>query len=138
MAVLVAAANVTLAASDDVDPRTFDAWAGADGRQRGDQRLHHRGRLPREDSLARRRTIAARGRQPARSDAGARDRQGNTISNDNRRATQEAEIIATTVPPTNDREAAMVATLVPGNYTAVVRGNDDTVGLALLEGYILP
>jgi hypothetical protein len=32
----------------------------------------------------------------------------------------------------------MVATLVPGNYTAVVRGNDDTVGLALLEGYILP
>jgi hypothetical protein len=65
------------------------------------------------------------------------DGQGNTISNDNWRATQEAEITATTVPPTNDREAAIVATLVPGNYTAVVRGKDDTTGVALVEGYNL-
>ena len=65
------------------------------------------------------------------------DSNGATISNDNWRATQEAEIIATTVPPTNDREAAIVATLVPGAYTAVVRGKDDTVGVALVEGYNL-
>ena len=65
------------------------------------------------------------------------DGNGATISNDNWRATQEAEIIATTVPPTNDREAAIVATLVPGAYTAVVRGKDDTVGVALVEGYNL-
>ena len=65
------------------------------------------------------------------------DGQGNTISNDNWRATQEAEIIATSVPPTNDREAAIVATLLPGNYTAVVRGKDDTIGVALVEGYNL-
>ena len=65
------------------------------------------------------------------------DGQGNTISNDNWRATQEAEIIATTVPPANDREAAIVATLVPGAYTAIVRGKDNTIGVALVEGYNL-
>ena len=65
------------------------------------------------------------------------DGQGNTITNDDWRETQEAEIIGTTVPPTNDNEAAIVATLVPGNYTAVVRGKDDTVGVALVEGYNL-
>jgi hypothetical protein len=65
------------------------------------------------------------------------DGQGNTISNDNWRATQEAEIIATTVPPMNDNEAAIVATLVPGAYTAIVRGKDDTVGVASVEGYNL-
>ena len=65
------------------------------------------------------------------------DSNGATVSNDNWRATQESEIIATTVPPTNDREAAIVATLVPGAYTAIVRGKDDTIGVALVEGYNL-
>jgi hypothetical protein len=65
------------------------------------------------------------------------DSQGNVISNDDWRETQEAEIIATTVPPTNDREAAIVATLVPGFYTAIVRGKGDTAGVALVEGYNL-
>ena len=65
------------------------------------------------------------------------DSNGARISNDNWRATQEAEITATTIPPTNEREAAIVATLVPGAYTAVVRGKDDTVGVALVEGYNL-
>jgi hypothetical protein len=65
------------------------------------------------------------------------DAQGNILSNDNWRETQEAEIVATTVPPTNDKEAAIVATLVPGFYTAVVRGKDDTTGVALVEAYNL-
>ena len=65
------------------------------------------------------------------------DSQGNIISNDNWRATQEAEVIATTVAPTNDNEAAIVATLVPGNYTAIVRGKDGTTGIALVEGFTL-
>lgn len=65
------------------------------------------------------------------------DGNGARISNDNWRATQEAEIIATTVPPTNDKEAAIVATLVPGNYTAIVRGKDNTTGVAVVEGYNL-
>ncbi len=59
------------------------------------------------------------------------------ISNDNWRATQEAEIIATTVPPTNTQESALIATLVPGNYTAVVRGKNDGTGVALVEAYQL-
>ncbi len=63
---------------------------------------------------------------------------GASLSNDDWRATQEAEIIATTVPPTADAESAIVATLVPGNYTAIVRGKDDTIGVALVEGFVLP
>lgn len=65
------------------------------------------------------------------------DADGNIISNDNWRSTQEAEIAGTGVPPTNEKEAAIVATLVPGNYTAIVRGRDGTTGVALVEGYNL-
>jgi hypothetical protein len=45
-----------------------------------------------------------------------------TIINDNWRDTQEAEIIATGIAPTNDLEAAIDVTLNPGIYTAIVRG----------------
>ena len=58
-------------------------------------------------------------------------------SNDNWKDTQEAEIIATGIPPTNDAESAIVATLPPGNYTAIVRGKNDTTGVALVEAYQL-
>jgi CSLREA domain-containing protein len=58
--------------------------------------------------------------------------------NDNWRAGgQEAEIIATTVPPSDDRESAIVRTLAPGNYTAVVRGVNNTTGVALVEVFVL-
>ena len=46
-----------------------------------------------------------------------------TIINDNWRDTQEAEIIATGIAPTNDLESAIVVTLNPGAYTAIVRGS---------------
>ena len=59
------------------------------------------------------------------------------ISNDHWRATQEAEIAAI-LPPNADAEAAIIATLVPGAYTAVVRGKNGTTGVALVEGYNLP
>ncbi|HVF72786.1 MAG TPA: hypothetical protein VM940_14380 [Chthoniobacterales bacterium] len=65
------------------------------------------------------------------------DQNGGRISNDNWRETQEAEVIATTIPPTNDNESAIVATLAPGAYTAVVRGADDTTGIAVVEAYNL-
>ncbi len=58
-------------------------------------------------------------------------------SNDNWRSDQEAEIQATTLPPPNDAEAAIVATLSPAPYTAVVRGAGDTTGVALVEIYAL-
>jgi cell division septation protein DedD len=61
---------------------------------------------------------------------------GATIaSNDNWRSDQEAEIIATTIPPSNDLESAIVRDLAPGNYTAIVRGVDGTTGVALVEAY---
>lgn len=58
-------------------------------------------------------------------------------SNDNWRSTQEAEIIATTVPPPNDLEAAIVATLAPAPYTAIVRGKDGATGVGLVEVFAL-
>jgi hypothetical protein len=60
-----------------------------------------------------------------------------TITNDNWRDTQEAEIQATGIPPTGDLESAIVATLVPGAYTAIVRGDGSTSGVALVEVYDL-
>jgi hypothetical protein len=60
-----------------------------------------------------------------------------TITNDNWRDTQEAEIQATGIPPTNNLESAIVITLAPGNYTAVVRGKNNTSGVALVEVYDL-
>ena len=67
-----------------------------------------------------------------------RDGNGALIrSNDNWRSDQEAEIMATTIPPTNDLESAIVATL-PANgasYTAIVRGVNGTTGVAVVEVY---
>ncbi|HSH38827.1 MAG TPA: hypothetical protein VK993_08575, partial [Chthoniobacterales bacterium] len=60
-----------------------------------------------------------------------------TSNDDWRTGGQEQEIIATTVPPTDDRESAVVASLAPGAYTAVVRGKDSTTGVALVEVYVL-
>jgi hypothetical protein len=59
-------------------------------------------------------------------------------SNDDWRSDHEQEIIDTTIPPTDNRESAIVATLNPGNYTAILRGKDNTTGVALVEAYVLP
>jgi hypothetical protein len=59
------------------------------------------------------------------------------VANDDWRSTQQQQIIDTKVPPTDDRESAVVATLPPGNYTAVVRGKTDSTGVALVEVYSL-
>ena len=40
--------------------------------------------------------------------------------------------------PTNPAESAIIATLQPGTYTAIVSGVNNTVGNALVEVYILP
>ena len=44
---------------------------------------------------------------------------------------------ATTIPPSNDLESAIVATLPPAPYTAIVRGVNDATGVALVEVYAL-
>jgi subtilisin-like proprotein convertase family protein len=58
-----------------------------------------------------------------------------TITNDNWRDTQEMAIQATGLAPTNDLESAIYANLAPGAYTAVVKGKNNTSGLALVELY---
>ncbi len=60
-----------------------------------------------------------------------------TVTNDNWRDTQENEIQATGIPPTNDFEPAIVATLAPGAYTAILTGKAETSGVALIEVYDL-
>jgi hypothetical protein len=66
------------------------------------------------------------------------DADGTTIlANDNWRDSQEAEIAATGLAPTDQRESAMVGILPPGSYTAVVSGKDDNSGNALVEIYNL-
>ena len=57
-------------------------------------------------------------------------------SNDNWR-TNEAAITPTQLAPTNDAESAIVRVLEPGNYTAIVRGANNTTGIALIEAYDL-
>ena len=66
------------------------------------------------------------------------DANGQVISNDGWRSTQENEIEATGVAPASNDEAAILATLAPGTYTAVVRGRNDTTGIAVIEAYNLP
>jgi hypothetical protein len=62
-----------------------------------------------------------------------------TITNNNWKDTQQAQIQADGLAPTNDLESAIDATLPPGNYTAVARGNAGTpsAGIAVVEVYDL-
>jgi hypothetical protein len=54
--------------------------------------------------------------------------------NDQTQQSQEAEIRATGLEPANDKEAALLATLAPGQYTAILRGKNST-GIGLVEVY---
>ena len=57
--------------------------------------------------------------------------------NDQTQQSQESAVKATTIPPANDLESAIVTTLSPGPYTAVVRGKNGGTGVALVEVYNL-
>jgi uncharacterized delta-60 repeat protein len=65
------------------------------------------------------------------------DEQGNAVGNDNWREAENANEIAAILPPEDDRESAIIVTLTRGLYTAVVRGRNDTTGVALVEAYNL-
>ncbi len=60
-----------------------------------------------------------------------------TITNNNWRDSQEAQIKADGLAPTNDLESAIDASLPPGAYTVVVKGNNNGTGIALFEAYDL-
>lgn len=60
-----------------------------------------------------------------------------TITNNNWRDSQEAQIKADGLAPTNDLESAIDASLPPGAYTVVVKGNNNGTGIGLFEVYDL-
>jgi hypothetical protein len=64
---------------------------------------------------------------------------GNTLvaSNDNWKDTQRAQIEATGIPPGDDFESAIFQSLPPGSYTAILRGNNNSTGIGLIEIYDL-
>ena len=64
------------------------------------------------------------------------DGTGNVVyTNNNWKDTQQAAIQATGLAPPNDLESAILRTLQPGNYTAVLSGKNSTTGIGLLEVY---
>jgi hypothetical protein len=66
------------------------------------------------------------------------DGNGATIAyNDNWRSDQEADITATSLAPASDAESAILSTLEPGLYTAIVTGQNNSTGIALVEAYQL-
>jgi CSLREA domain-containing protein len=58
-------------------------------------------------------------------------------SNDDWRSAQQDEILDTGIAPASDQEAAIVRTVAPGSYTAIVRGANDATGVAVVEVYAL-
>jgi hypothetical protein len=74
-----------------------------------------------------------------------RDPNGNiVVENDNWKvrssdgSSQQAEMEATQLQPTNDLEAALVTTLQPGQYTAQVRGKPESTGIGVVQVYFIP
>ena len=53
--------------------------------------------------------------------------------NNDWRDSQGNEIVLDMLAPSDERESAIEADLVPGAYTAIVRGLNDTTGVALVE-----
>lgn len=68
-----------------------------------------------------------------------RDGSGALLASNNNwvNSSQYAEIVASTVPPPNPMESAIIATCGPGSYTAIVRGVNNTSGVGLVEVYDL-
>jgi len=85
-------------------------------------------------------SLTAVGVSPALADPQVKLFQNSTLirqNNDWQGAANASEIIATTIPPTNAKEAAILIRLEPGNYTTVVDGADNGTGIALVEVYEL-
>jgi hypothetical protein len=59
------------------------------------------------------------------------------VTNDNWKQASNASEIQATLPPSDKRESAIITTLAPSNagYTAVVRGVNNSTGVALVEVY---
>jgi uncharacterized protein GlcG (DUF336 family) len=62
---------------------------------------------------------------------------GAVVVNDDWKSTQQSEIQATGSAPASERDSALVLTLNPGTYSAVLRGKNGTTGVGLVEVYDL-
>lgn len=65
------------------------------------------------------------------------DSAGAVIAQNDDWKANEAEVAATGIPPSDDREASIVRSLAPGTYTAVERGKGGHTGVAVVEVYDL-
>ena len=66
-----------------------------------------------------------------------RDGNGNLLaSDDNWKEVQSTDIQSSGFAPPNDLEPAILATLSPANYTAILQGKNTTSGVGLVETYI--
>ena len=64
------------------------------------------------------------------------DQNGGFItSNDNWKESQQGDIEGSGLAPSDEREAMIIRTLLPGAYTAILRGKDDSTGIGLVEAY---
>jgi hypothetical protein len=67
-----------------------------------------------------------------------KDQNGTIVrENDDWMTTQKAELEATGLQPSNSLEAALVETIAPGNYTALVRGKPEATGTGVVQVYFL-
>jgi hypothetical protein len=67
-----------------------------------------------------------------------RDQNGTIVrQNDDWQTDQKTELEATGLAPTDSREAALVQTIPPGQYTAQVRGKPEATGTGVVQVYFL-
>jgi hypothetical protein len=59
------------------------------------------------------------------------------MSNNDWQQSQAQELRDVNLAPSNDLESALLATLAPGTFTAIVRGNGNATGIGLVEVYDL-
>jgi hypothetical protein len=63
---------------------------------------------------------------------------GIIAANDNWKSDQQSAIEGTGIPPTDDYESAVLLTVAPGNYTAILSGTNGVTGVGLIEVYSVP
>jgi hypothetical protein len=66
------------------------------------------------------------------------DGNGALLSSNDNWKTNEAQIRSTGLPPSDDRESALVFNGAPGNYTVLLQGRNNTAGIGVVEVYHLP
>lgn len=66
------------------------------------------------------------------------DSNGNVHTNDDWQTAANAASVPVALQPRDARESAIQMSLVPGSYTAIVRGKGNATGVALVEAYNLP